>query len=660
MSCCARPAAERLQARPPTTALIVGAILAGNSMVVALATNLNALEPYQRLAAHGALALIACINGWLLARPLLRAARQAGVRSVPGLFVLGLMGALTFSTISTVRGQGPVYYEIVSILLVVYSVGQALTALAQARVTEQLAAVTQQRDQCTIVAPDGSTCQRAVTAVTPGDQVRIKPGEVVPVDGQVIAGVAFIQAASSTGESRLRRVAPKDRVLASWFCVDATLLVRAEAPGHRRAIDTLAQDVQQARAQAPVSPAPQDRIAARFVPLVLLASAGTFAWWCWRASVDVALLNALSVALVACPCAFGFAVPIGIRTGMLRLARMGIVLRDSRAIQALARVRHIVFDKTGTLTQTTLAPERTRLLTQSPHTAGQLVGLAALAQSLVQHPIGTAFAPYVTDAPAGFFARAARLLPGRGIEVEMAGPTGPVLVQLGRPDNLVLHNAAAAADAAAALRASGADAIALSLDGQALCLFALMDGPVGSMQALGAALHRRSLGCEVLSGDSPEAVAALALIVPASGGQSARAKAQRVTALQRSGPVCFVGDGINDATAMAQADVAACMLAGTDLSLELADFVLPAQRPEAIVTAYDISCDVARVVRQNLWVSVVYNVLGITVAACGWLNPVFATLLMAASSVTVSLTTLVTLSADGARPTMRPTAAARS
>jgi Cu+-exporting ATPase len=431
-------------------------------------------------------------------------------------------------------------------------------------------------------------------------------------------------------------------VQASWFCTDATLLIEATRKGTHRAIDGVAAAVTHAQGQKKYAPSQSERVAAVFAPVVMAVAIGTFLVWSILGTWDEAILNALAVCLVACPCAFGFAAPIGLRAGTLRLASAGIVVRQSAALDALARVDRVLFDKTGTLTATCIDPGQTYRFAHQSWPTDALLGLAAAAQSLVHHPISAAFAPWGHLCPPGWQPVAAKLLPGCGIEVTMMGPQGEHRVHLGEPSSLLSDVQTDASAQAQAMLNRGHKPLALLLDGTCLALFALKDSPFVPPIKLMEDLSRRGIASEILSGDNPVAVAALG-IKDAQASLTPAQKLQHVQAVQASSSVCFLGDGINDSAAMCAADVAVSMQSGADLAIELADLTLPAGKPQCLLMAIDTARTTTRLIRQNLLISLSYNTIGMAVAAAGLLNPVGAALLMAVSSLTVSARSLAML-----------------
>lgn len=684
MSCCQAPpsvAGRAAAAGDPDAApvvpggqvalwrLVSGGVLAGNTMTASLAVNLADEAPTTRFALHlGLLAATTVVVG-LLAAPLvaqLRALWRARTLGVEALFAVAAAGASAYSLHSTFVSGGDVYYEVVGLLLTIYALSQRLKGTMQLRVEALLTRALLLDAAATCLRGDGTPYAVDVKDVRRGDLVQVHPGEVIPVDGTVELGEGTVQTLSLSGEPFGRTVRRGGAVLATWVALDATLLVRATRDGGAREVDHIGARVRRGMARrealegARPTPATQllvARLVRWFAPAVVLAAAGTVLFWLPRVAPPQALLYGLSVLLVACPCALGFAVPLGLRLGVMRLARQGVAVKTLEAIERLATVDGVVFDKTGTLTQVAVGPEDVHMLPPAvegvgqggdgPPTAtsllnaAQLFALAQQAQRAIDHPIAAAFsgAPQRTATP--WSVETVRVLAGNGIEAHGRDASDcRRTLALGDAAHLV---PADQADAVAALVASlprEARCIAACIDGRAVAVVALHERATTPLGPLFAQLQAFGLPAQVMSGDTQARVTALG-VGDAQGARTAAQKAQALDADRQLGRrICFVGDGFNDAAAMAEAAVGVALADGSALTREVADVILPARQPQRLLEAIRGCREIYATLRRNVTLAVAYNVVGMMVAACGWLTPVAAALLMLASSLTVSGHTL--------------------
>lgn len=698
MSCCQGPApvaaraaaASNFKAAPAAPdrplalwRLVAGGVLAGNTMTLSLAVNLADEAPATRFALHLALlaATVAVVS--LLADPLLlqlRALWRARTLGVEALFAVAAAGALAYSLHSTFVSGGDVYYEVVGLLLTIYALGQRLKGTVQRRVEALLTQALLLDASVTCLRADGTSYAQNVAGVASGDLVQVHPGQAVPVDGTVELGEGTVQTLALSGEPFGTTVRRGDRVLATWVALDATLLVRASSAGDARQVDHVGTLVRRGMARraalegAGAAPATQllvARLVRWFTPAVVSAAAGTVLFWLPRVAPSQALLYGLAVLLVACPCALGFAVPLGLRLGVMRLARQGVAVKTLGAIERLARVDGVVFDKTGTLTQVAVGPGDVTLLPAAygdgqgasqdpsksaptatpPLDAAQLFALAQQAQRAIDHPIAAAFSTAPQPVAAPWDIESVRVLAGSGIEAHGRDAFGRErTLTLGDIAHLVPRDQAEAVAALVANHRREARCIAACIDGRAVGVVALNERASTPLAPLFAQLWALGLPAQVMSGDTQARVTALGLR-DARGAHTAAQKAEAVDrARQRGRRTCFVGDGFNDAAAMAEAAVGVALADGSALTREVADFILPAGQPQRLLEAICSCRQIYATMRRNVALAVAYNVAGMVVAACGYLNPVAAALLMLASSLTVSGHTLWVHREGGSAP----------
>ena len=592
--------------------MIVGGLIAAQAMVLSLAVSITPpASATGRLAADAALlAMVGIVTG-ALGVPLLRDAIAAAARrrlAMEQLFLIALSAALSLSIRSLLRGAGPVYFDIVAVLLVVYALGRALNGhyrqqAMRAADTLLVMATTARR------VVDGPDEIIAADVIIAGDVVRVLPGEIVPIDGVVQRGNAFLRRTPFTGEWIATTAKPGDTVQAGGACEDGELLVRATTSGSNRQLDALATMIASACAASSPLQRQADRWTRRFLPIVTIVAMSTAAYWLGvRQDADAAMLNALSVLLVACPCAAGLATPLALWRAAAACAARGLVFRSgSDGVERLAGVTQVIFDKTGTL-----ADERVRIVAAtyeggwSPATVRDLV---AAAEEGIAHPVARALAE-LGDSTARRLAL--RVLPGAGIEAEVNSPAGHGVMRV--------RIVRALSD------------VAVTIDGKSAATFTLAESLRASAQRTIERLAIIGLPCSVLTGDT-NASAAATLQLPLTPGMSPAAKHATVVG---SDGVLFVGDGANDAAALAAAQLGVAMAIGSPAALAAAGAVLHGGDLTTLPWAIGRCRRAVAAARSNLRLATGYNLAGIALAASGHLHPVVAAILMCVSSSIVA------------------------
>lgn len=616
--------------------LAVGAIVAAQSMTFGLALNLHDDVPGAvRWVVQSAMLAGAVVTAGLLGPPLARTAvaeLRWGRLTIEMLFLLTLSGALAASLTSHITGEGPVYYEVVSVLLVVYTLGKLVGARARAAAVAGSEAWAGGRATCRLVAADGAAVRTVpVAGVRAGDVAEVYAGETVPVDGVIRAGVGYVSEAPLTGEPFPVVRRPGDRVAAGTAAYDATFRVEATAAGTERQLDRLLAAVEAAR-QTPTSFQGQaDRLARLALPLILAVAVGTFGYWSFltAAGWQAGLFNALSVLLVACPCVFGLATPVVTWAVLGRLAERGLVVRSGDAVERLAGIDRVLFDKTGTLTDERFA--LVDVVVADGFDRAEVLGWVAAVETHSPHPLARAFAGWAV--PAGVEVRAVRHVAGCGVEAEMTTPAG-------RSHSLRIGRPGWAGDGVGRLRASG-HRVCVMADGVPAAEAVVAERLRGSAAEALAGLARLGLPVEVLTGDAAGKAEAVGL-PPARAGLSAEDK----RAAAAVGRPLVVGDGVNDAAALAVAHVGVALASGTDLAVTAADATLYHDDLRVLPWAVGLSRAAVRTMRRCLLLAAGYNLVGVTLAAAGVLHPVAAALLMVASSLTL----LFAASRVGVRP----------
>jgi P-type Cu+ transporter len=493
---------------------------------------------------------------------------------------------------------------------------------------------------------DGREVEVRVAEIAVGDLARIRPGERVPVDGLVESGRSGVDQSFVTGEPLPVEKAAGDRVVGGAINGTGTLLVRVSAVGEESFLQRVVRQVEDARALKPGVLHLVDRILRVYTPAVLLIAALAFLGWmlgplvvAGHADLGRATFAALSVLVMGYPCAVGISAPLSIVRGAGEAADRGILMRTGEAFQTYRLVNRIVLDKTGTLTE---GKPSLREIAADGASESELLAIAAAAESASEHPLADAIVKaafarnIVPPAVAGFEA-----VPGKGIRARIAGAD----VLVGSPRFLDERGVALArfADRIAALEEMGRTVIAVARNGGVLGIVALGDRVKPEAARTVAALRKAGLKTVLVTGDNARAarrVAGEVGIDEVHAGVLPGAKADIVRELQQAGKLAMVGDGINDAPALMQADVGIALGSGTDIAIEAADIIILGPRLDLIATAREISRHSYRKMVQNVALAFLFNGVGIPLAATGLVHPVWAMAAMASSVTAIFLNSL--------------------
>jgi Cu+-exporting ATPase len=573
------------------------------------------------------------------------------------LIATGTGAAYAYSAVATVApdvfrraGIEPhVYFEAAATIVTLILLGTWLEVRAKGRTGEAIRALLGLQPRVARVRREAREIEVPLDQVQPGDVVVVRPGEKVPVDGEVIEGRSTVDESMLTGESMPVEKAPGDEVIGATMNRTGSFAFRATRVGSETALAQIIRLVKEAQgSKAPVQRL-ADVVAAYFVPIVIAVAIATFVLWYVAGpapSLTYAIVTSVAVLIIACPCALGLATPTAIMVGTGRGAAMGILIKDAESLETAQSVDVIVLDKTGTVTRG--EPSVTDILPAAGTSEEELLTLAAAAERGSEHPIGEAI---VREAEARGFAiptaSSFSALAGRGIEAEVAGRS----VVIGTPDLLASRGldpapAGVGAGRAGELADAGKTAVLVAVEGRTVGLLAVADTvQEGSAEAV-RALRERGLEVVMLTGDNRRTAAAIARSVGIDrvlAEVQPDEKAARVRELQASGKrVAMVGDGINDAPALAQADVGIAIGTGTDVAIEAGDITLIRSDLRGVVQAIALSARTMRTIKQNLFFAFVYNVVGIPIAAGAlwpWtgllLAPWVGALAMVLSDVTV-------------------------
>ena len=570
---------------------------------------------------------------------------RAGAGNMDLLVALGTSagyGLSVYQWLTAAPGTMPhLYFEASAVVIALVLLGKYLESSAKRQTASAIRALEALRPERAIMLVDGQEVDVAISSLSIGDRVVVKPGERFPVDGEVVEGQSHADEALISGESLPVPKQPGDKVTGGAINGEGRLLISTRALGAESVLARIIRLVEAAQsAKAPIQHL-VDRVSQVFVPVVLLVAMATLAGWLLAgASLENALINAVTVLVIACPCALGLATPTAIMAGTGVAARHGILIKDAEALQRAHEVTAVVFDKTGTLTSGT--PNVTHMVADPAFGTDEnaLLQLAGALQRGSEHPLAKA----VLDMAAArglVLAEVSnsRALPGRGVAGTLQGR------DLALGNHRLLEESGlipgALADDAVAWEAEGRTLswlIESAPQRQVLGLFAFGDTlKAGAAEAV-ALLNTRRISSHLLTGDnrgSARVVAEALGIADVHAEVLPADKAAKVETLKKTSVVAMVGDGINDAPALAAADVGIAMGGGTDVAMHAAGITLMRGDPRLIPAALDISRRTYAKIRQNLFWAFVYNLIGIPLAAFGVLDPVLAGAAMALSSVSV-------------------------
>ncbi len=554
-----------------------------------------------------------------------------GTPDMNSLVVLGATAGWAFSTIATFApallpaGTADVYFEAAAVIVTLILLGRLLEARAKGRTGDAIRKLIGLKAQTARVSRDGAFHDLAIADVEVGDLIQVRPGERVPVDGAVRDGASFVDESMMTGEAEPVEKKHGAIVTGGTLNTNGSFTFVAERVGADTMLAQIIRTVETAQAAKLPIQALVDRVTQWFVPAVLLAAALTFAGWLAfgpQPALGLALVNAVAVLIIACPCAMGLATPVSIIVATGRAAELGILFRKGEALQTLRDATVVALDKTGTITQG--RPALTDLVAAEGFVRADILARIAAVESSSEHPIATAI---VTAASAEALsipaATAFAAQPGLGVSADVDGAT--VLVGADRAMAAAGIDCAPFAGEAAQLAADAKTPLYAAIDGHLAALLAVAD-PVkpSSAMAIGA-LKGLGLRVAMITGDNAKTAAAVARgmrIDDIVAEVLPDGKVDAVAQLRAAhGPIAFVGDGINDAPALATADVGIAIGTGTDVAIESADVVLMSGDLRSVATAIALSRATIRNIRQNLLWAFGYNVVLIPVAA-GLLYPV--------------------------------------
>lgn len=595
---------------------------------------------------------------FIVAFPIHRAAiRNFFHPTMDSLISLGSLSAYIWSIYATYTGKGDLYTEVAAGVLLFVILGRYLEARAKRSASSALSTLLALGEKEVVVLREGNEVVIPISFLKVGDEFLVKPGARVATDGVVISGTTTIDNSLITGESAPIEIAPGSKVIGSALNNNGRIIVRATRVGSDTEMSRITAMV--VTAQGGKSPIQQsaDKIASIFVPVVTALALATFAFWYYieGKTLTFSVSTAITVLVIACPCALGLATPVALLVASGRGALRGIVIRQPRVLSAARQIDVVVMDKTGTLTDgvmkvhnfltpssahLALGPSFDGLLTEK-----NVLSLAFALESQNDHPVARAIAEYASSKSAEKLSISDFMqTPGSGVAARVSAFGKSMVVIMGSPDS-VAHSAVALDPALISAidlaKSQSHTASLLAIDGVAIALFATGDLIKADAKATVDELAARGIQSWLVTGDNESSANLIASQVGITSqyvlaGTSPEGKIEKVRQLQAQGhKVLMAGDGVNDAAALAQADLSIAMGTGTDTAISTADITLMRPALMGIIEALDLAKKTLRTIRVNLGWAFAYNVIGLPIAAMSLMTPMYAAAAMALSSLFV-------------------------
>ncbi|MEI7640172.1 MAG: heavy metal translocating P-type ATPase [bacterium] len=583
--------------------------------------------------------LVQFIIGWQFYKNAFAALKSFST-NMDTLVALGTSAAYFYSVYLLLSGHGAhghLYFETSSVLITVILLGKFLEEKAKTRASTAIKALMNLSPKEALVLKDGKEIKIITQALEKGDIIIIKPGDKIPVDGTLLEGASSVDESLLTGEAMPVIKNPGDKVTGGALNLNGAFTFRADRVGNETTLSQIIKLIEEAQgSKAPIQKF-ADTVSSWFVPAILLTALITFLAWFFIGHIDFskALINAVSVLVIACPCALGLATPTAVMVGSGRGAQYGILIKSSEALEFSEKIKYMVFDKTGTITKG--IPTVTALYAAPGFDTETILSLAATLEAKSSHPLAKAV---ITEKQ--------RLnIPERELSAFEALP-GLGLSGVYNNEKLLLGNLklmenekidlSAIKTQVEKFEAEAKTVMILARGIKAVGLIAVSDPIKADALTVVKELKRRGISVYLLTGDNEKtatAIAALAGIDNVVAGVLPKDKAEKIKALQQKGITAMVGDGINDAPALAQADVGIALSSGTDAAMEAGNIVLMKNNLTDVIKTLTLSKFVMSKIRQNMFWALFYNALGVPLAALGFLNPMLAGAAMALSSVSV-------------------------
>ena len=577
------------------------------------------------------------------------------------LVVTGTTAAYLFSAFNTFPNPvwHNIYYDASSVVITFIILGKYLENKTKGKASSIIRKMLEMQPKTARIKKDGDELEVPIELIKPGDVIVVRPGEKIPVDSIVLEGNSAVDESVVTGESMPVGKKSGDEVIGGTVNKEGFLVIRADKVGSNTMLAQIVKLVEDAMGRKPPMQRMVDKFAGYFAFIVMAVAFGTFLTWYFVAPpgehlIATALIPAVAILVVACPCALGLATPTAVMVGMSKSAQNGVIFKGGDALEMLGKIKVVVFDKTGTLTQG--SPQVTDLITikQIALTSegsnsinngnNRMLELAATAEKNSEHPLAKSIVQkakelkMILSDPSEFF-----VIPGKGVKAVYNGNN----ITVGSPDLIKEEgiDTTQARDVILNLQKEGKTAVLISLDKDLIGVIALLDTPKPSAKNSLVALKNMGIEIVMLTGDNERTSATIAkdlAIDKVIANVMPSQKVEVIKKLQQEGKkIAMVGDGMNDAAALTQADVGIAIGSGTDIALEAGNVVLIRDDLKDVVTAIEISKKTVSKIRQNLFYAFVYNAALIPVAGVGLLYPALAGLAMAASSVSVTSSSLL-------------------
>ena len=562
---------------------------------------------------------------------------------------IGIAVSFTASIWATLTGQGHVYYDSISMFIFLILIGRYLEVAARESTGSSTRHLLALLPRSARLLEENSQDEKLVPLrlIKSGDMLRIKPGDKVPVDGIVISGESRIDESMLSGESLPVHKGIDSKVVGGTMNMNGTLTIEATDIGHRSVLSQIVEMVEIAQNSRVRVQGIADRIVPWFVAVILLLAALTFTYWIWwQDDSSMAIMAAVSVLIITCPCALGLATPMAVAVGAGLGGKLGMLIKRGPALEQLTAVDHILFDKTGTLTCGHIRVRHAECL---HGIQDELFAQILMLESHSEHPLAQALATYLSGEgyqSSDYTLESFKNVPGRGIEGVLVNTDQHITMRIGSlgwVEQWGVNVAPAVQQQMDECEAQGLTIAAMFAAKELLGWFALGDELRPEAKAVVKQLQQRGLAVSILSGDREAVVEAIALQLTSDGQPPMQLmaevlpgdKTRYIQSLQQQGQkVCMVGDGVNDAPALTQADVGMAVAHATDISAQAADVVLLGGL-EKVRMAIELSRQTMRAIKQNLALSLGYNALVIPLAVAGLVHPLLAAIAMPASSLLV-------------------------
>lgn len=553
------------------------------------------------------------------------------------LIVIGTLSAYGLSVISTLKAEGGIYFDTASMILLLVTVGRFLEARAKARASNSVKRLIELSPKEATVIRGGVEKKVPLESLKEGDTVKVIPGEVFAVDGEVIYGEGSVDESMLTGESRPVFKEKGSRVFSGTSNIDGVLILRATHLGEERTLLRLFRLLEEARKRRAPIERLADRVSSIFIPIVILTSVLTFTFWSLKSGIDTAIMNSLSVLLISCPCALGIAAPMAIWVALGRAANGGVLIRSGETLERLSRIKRVLFDKTGTVTK------GVRLSSVFIHpdcnlSESYFMETVASLESLSEHPLGKAISRFASTSGFSLLTVSEfRAHPGMGVQGTVNGKT----VYTGSMrfmERMGLKPGQAIVDEKERLESQGKIPVFCGWDREVKGVLGFSEEPREDVAQVISILRGLNIEVLVITGDSRYAGWAISkeFGIEVKSELLPEDKVREVESFKgKSGLTAMVGDGINDAPALKAADVGIALGCGADITRESADVSLIGDDLKKIPWILLLGRKTRKMIKENLFWAFLYNTIGMGLAASGTLQPVIAAAAMIVSSTLV-------------------------